>query len=130
MPLTELQPFIQFLEDRYWRETIYVCSDFEICCLSWRPGQHSTVHDHGQCRCCVSVVQGTLKNTIFGRDRQGRVVAIQSSDVPADNHLATAPHAIHRAGNFQHGENLVTLHVYSPPLGMSPNHFHPYKEDV
>ena len=115
LTLTDVQPFIRFNDDGYCRQTVYVCDEFEVCCLSWRCGQYSTAHDHGHCRCCVRVMQGTLTNTELDGGPEGPLFVVQRSNHLAGELVATEPYSIHQAGNAQKQE-LVTLHVYSPRL--------------
>ena len=115
LTLTDVQPFIRLDDNGYCPETIYSCNEFEICCLSWRCGQYSAAHDHGRCRCCVRVMQGTLTNTEFDRNPAGSLCVVRRSNHLSGELVTTEPYAIHQAGNAQQLA-LVTLHLYSPRL--------------
>ena len=49
----EIEPYIQFTDDRYARNLVYKTPDFECLVLCWLPGQRSPIHDHGNSICTV-----------------------------------------------------------------------------
>ncbi|MGH9875643.1 MAG: cysteine dioxygenase [Pyrinomonadaceae bacterium] len=120
----ELQPYSGFKEGNYWRHRVCRNEFVEMLVLCWRPGQRTPIHDHNGSHGGVKVCQGLLWETIFSYDpvagleyktaREHAVGAVTGSDVPD----------IHQLGNPDvSGQDLVTLHVYAPPLGV----LHTYK---
>jgi len=120
----ELQPYIGFKEGNYWRHRVCRNEFVEMLVLCWRPGQRTPIHDHNGSHGGVRVCQGLLWETTFSYDpvagleyksaREHTPGAVTGSDVPD----------IHQLGNPDVSErDLVTLHVYAPPLGV----LHTYK---
>jgi cysteine dioxygenase len=65
----------------------------------------------------VKVLRGVATETIFARAPNGMVLPLRSRDLPAGHTCASADADIHQVSNLQAGgADLVTLHVYSPPL--------------
>ena len=120
----DLQPYISFKEGNYWRHRVFRNEFVEMLVLCWRPGQRTPIHDHNGSHGGVKIWEGHLWETIFSYDeangleyKSGRELAqgsVTGSDVPD----------IHQLGNPDVSEkDLVTLHIYSPPLGV----LHTYK---
>lgn len=113
----DLHRFVRFADKAYQDQPIHACDHFEIRCLCWQSGQRSSIHDHRGSRCCVRVVEGVLTNRDFERRSDGRLHLVRRCEVPAGDLLARQDKEIHQVANEQPpGHNLVTLHVYSPPL--------------
>lgn len=97
--------------------TLYENHFFAIRCMSWLPGQRSSIHDHRGSRCCVQVVEGLLTNIEFRRDSRGTVRPIRRCIRIAGEILVREHLDIHQIANeHPRGKRLVTLHLYSPPL--------------
>ena len=120
----ELQPYSGFKEGNYWRHRVCRNEFAEMLVLCWRPGQRTPIHDHNGSHGGVKICQGMLWETTFSYDpvagleyKSARELApgsVTGSDVPD----------IHQLGNPDvSGQDLVTLHVYAPPLGV----LHTYK---
>lgn len=120
----ELQPYLGFKEGNYWRHRVMRNEFVEMLVLCWRPGQRTPIHDHNGSHGGVKVQQGRLWETTFTYNalaglkyksaRDYSRGAVTGSDVPD----------IHQLGNPDVSEqNLVTIHVYAPPLGV----LHTYK---
>ncbi len=120
----ELQPYLGFKEGNYWRHRVYRNEFAEILVLCWRPGQRTPIHDHNGSHGGVKVYRGMLWETTFIYDataglgyksaREYAAGAVTGSDVPD----------IHQLGNPDvSGQDLITIHVYAPPLGV----LHTYK---
>ena len=120
----ELQPYLGFKEGNYWRHRVCRNEFVEMLVLCWRPGQRTPIHDHNGSHGGVKVHRGMLWETTFSYDsvrgleyksaREHPPGAVTGSDVPD----------IHQLGNPDVSErDLVTLHVYAPPLGV----LHTYK---
>ena len=120
----ELQPYLGFKERTYWRHLVCRNESVEMLVLCWKPGQRTVIHDHNGSQGAVLVQQGVVWETTFTFDegsglayKSGREYgegAVTGADVPD----------IHQLGNPDVSEqNLVTIHIYSPPLGV----LHTYK---
>lgn len=113
----ELRPYIGFKEGTYARHRVCVNEHAELLVLCWRPGQSTPIHDHNGSFGAVKVLRGVLWETIFEmEDERGlsyrhaqewREGEVTGADVPD----------IHQLGNPEvSGQDLVTLHLYAPPL--------------
>ena len=120
----DLQPYLGFKEGNYWRHRVCRNQFVEMLVLCWQPGQRTPIHDHNGSHGGVKVHRGMLWETTFTYDtlagleyksaREYAPGAVTGSDVPD----------IHQLGNPDVSEqNLITIHVYAPPLGV----LHTYK---
>jgi cysteine dioxygenase len=113
----ELRDYIRFDEREYCHQTVHACERYEILCMGWLSGQSSTIHDHRGSCCCVRVVQGVLTNTDYVLNAQGELTAVRTRELPAGSLLPRQDRQIHRVWNRQSpGNELISLHVYAPPL--------------
>lgn len=115
----ELQPYIGFKSGTYARHRVLTGEFAEVLVLCWRPGQRTPIHDHNGSFGAVRVCRGVMWETIFAFDeahklcyksaREWRSAEVTRADVPD----------IHQLGNPEvSGQNLITLHIYAPPLGV------------
>ncbi len=120
----ELAPYVSFKEGNYWRHRVCRNDFVEMLVLCWRPGHRTPIHDHNGSHGGVRVHEGALWETIFNYDevkgleyksaREHGAGSVTGSDIPD----------IHQLGNPDVSDkNLVTIHVYAPPLGV----LHTYK---
>src|SRR6266550_3329880 len=120
----ELLPYLGFKEGNYWRHRVCRNEFVEMLVLCWRPGQRTPIHDHNGSHGGVRIYRGILWETTFSYDqvkglkyKSGRELApgtVTGSDIPD----------IHQLGNpGVSGQDLVTIHIYAPPLGV----LHTYK---
>lgn len=115
----DLLPFVGFKEGNYWRHRVCRNGAVEMLVLCWRPGHKTPIHDHNGSHGVVRVHAGELSESIFAYDeiqglsyRSGRTCQIgevTGAGVPD----------IHRLENAEDsGQDLITIHVYAPPLGV------------
>ena len=120
----DLQAYIGFKDGNYWRHRVCRNEFIEMLVLCWRPGHRTPIHDHNGSHGGVKVHEGPLWETIFTYDeekgleyksaREYAPGAVTGSDIPD----------IHQLGNPDVSDrNLITIHVYAPPLGV----LHTYK---
>ena len=120
----ELCPYIGFKEGNYWRHRVCRNKFVEMLVLCWRPGQRTPIHDHNGSHGGVKICEGMLWETTFAfgplrgleykSAREHGPGAVTGSDTPD----------IHQLGNPDvSGQDLITIHVYAPPLGV----LHTYK---
>jgi cysteine dioxygenase len=113
----DLDHWIRFSEQGYMRNLVRAGLWYHVLVLCWKNGQRSPIHDHAGSSCCVRVLRGTLTETLFGFAPHGHVKALGSRDLLPGSITATADSDLHQVSNLQDGDaDLVTLHVYSPPL--------------
>ena len=114
---TDLHEFVAFDEEHYRRNLVSLGPWYEILVICWQSGQRSPIHNHARSTCGLKVLTGVCTETVFERSPCGQVVARQSTDLTAGYITASQDGDTHQVSNLQPpGENLVTLHIYSPPL--------------
>lgn len=113
----DLAGFVRFSGRGYTRNLVRAGPWYHVLVLCWRNGQRSPIHDHAGSSCCVRVLRGTLTETRFEFAPNGHVKAVDSRDYPPGSTFASQDLDLHQVSNLQAGTaDLVTLHVYSPPL--------------
>ena len=109
--------FIRFSDRNYTRNLVRAGAWYYALVLCWGNGQRSPIHDHRGSTCGVCVLRGILTETVFEFAPNGLVKAVFSRDFPAGSALGSEDTDLHQVSNLQAGgADLVTLHVYSPPL--------------
>jgi cysteine dioxygenase len=115
----ELRPFRSFKVGTYARHRVFRNQFAELLVLCWRPGQRTPIHDHNGSYGAVRVIEGVMWETMFALNearelyyrsaREWNQRGVTGADVPD----------IHQLGNPEvSGQDLVTLHLYAPPLGV------------
>lgn len=113
----DLREFIRFSAQGYTRNLVRAGPWYHVLVLCWRNGQRSPIHDHAGSSCGLRVLRGVMTETTFVFAPNGHVKAIASRDLAAGGVAATQDDDMHQVSNLQAGNaDLVTLHVYSPPL--------------
>jgi cysteine dioxygenase len=113
----ELASFIRFSDRHYMRNLVRAGPWYNLLVLCWKNGQRSPIHDHTGSSCGVRVLRGTMTETLFEFAPNGHIKATFSRDLPAGGVCGSQDADIHQVSNLQPGiADLVTLHVYSPPL--------------
>lgn len=115
--LDDVRDWVHFGPDRYRRNLMFEGSGFQALVLCWLNGQRSPIHDHEGSTCGVKVLRGTLTETIFDRTANGQIIARRSRELREGSVCGSQDADIHQISNLQDdGTELVTLHIYSPPL--------------
>lgn len=113
----DLAECIAFNDRSYQRILLHSGESYEALLLCWRSGQRSAIHDHVGSACAVYVVEGSVTETVFLPSPCGRLVPTRSRTMNAGSVCASQGADIHQMGNLEPtGCDLLTLHVYSPPL--------------
>jgi cysteine dioxygenase len=118
-PLTahDVANFLVFSPERYVRNRLHTGPAYQALLLCWRNGQRSPIHNHRGSHCGVKVLRGVATETLFARAPNGMVLPVSSRDLRPGHICASADEDTHQISNLQAGgADLVTLHVYSPPL--------------
>lgn len=113
---SEIATHIHFTEDRYARNLVYKCDDFECLVLCWQPGQRSPIHDHANSICAVYAMEGTLSADNYRKSANGHIRADYSEDLKPGSILTIQTTEIHQVSNLQDSSNLISLHFYLGPL--------------
>ena len=115
--IDDLRDFVAFDAVHYRRNLVCMGEWYEVLVICWLSGQRSPIHNHARSTCGLKVLDGVCSETIFDRAPCGQVVAQQTTHLPAGHITASQDSDTHQVSNLQRpGENLVTLHIYSPPL--------------
>jgi cysteine dioxygenase len=115
--LEDVRPFVVFGDEAYRRNLMHAGPAYQALVLCWRSGQRSPIHDHQGSSCGVRVLSGTALETVFARAHNRMIYAERSRELRPGTVCATQDDDIHQVSNLaEDGGDLVTLHVYSPPL--------------
>ena len=113
----DIADFIRFSERQYMRNLLRAGSWYNIVVLCWKNGQRSPIHDHYGSSCAVKVLRGVATETQFEFAPNGQVLAVGSRDLGPGSVCGSQDTDVHQVSNLQAGNaDLVTLHVYTPPL--------------
>jgi predicted metal-dependent enzyme (double-stranded beta helix superfamily) len=109
-----------FAADTYARNLVCRTPTFELLVLCWRPGHETTIHDHAGSLNAIRVHRGELTSRLFvpaaGRPAgTGPVGLLAEERVPPGGWAGVDRGGIHQLANTA-AEDLVTMHVYAPPL--------------
>jgi len=117
MDLEEVGDYVRFSPDHYQRNLMHAGRGFHALILCWRSGQRSPIHDHRGSSCGVRILKGTVTETLFERTAGGLVYPTRTRELAAGSVCGSQDGDIHQVSNLQPpGHDLITLHVYSPPL--------------
>lgn len=113
----QVAEYIRFSAQGYARNLMRSGDWYYALILCWKNGQRSPIHNHSGSSCGVRVLRGTMTETQFQFAANGHVKAIVSHDFPPGSVIGSEDRDMHQISNLQAGDaDLVTLHVYSPPL--------------
>ena len=110
----------RFVANAYARNLVCRTPAFELLVLCWRPGHESTIHDHAGALNAIRVHRGELTSRVFvpaaGRPAgAGPVDLVEEKRLQEGGWTGVDRGTIHQLANTS-DENLVTVHVYAPPL--------------
>jgi len=115
----DLQPYVGFKEGNYWRHRVCRNDAVEMLVICWRPGQKTPIHDHNGSHGVVRVQQGLMWETNFAFHSEKGLCYATGRECPAGTITGAAKPDIHQLGNPDvSGQDLITIHVYAPPLGV------------
>ncbi len=113
----ELVAHLRFSERTYRRNLVRGGPWYNLWVLCWRNGQRSPIHDHRGSSCAVRVLDGVATETLFEFAPNGHVKPTFSRDLLPGAVVGSEDTDMHQISNLQAGmADLVTLHIYSPPL--------------
>jgi cysteine dioxygenase len=109
--------FVRFSARGYARNLVRAGPWYNVLVLCWKNGQRSPIHDHAGSSCGVRVLRGVATETLFEFAPNGDVWATTSRRHAEGSVVGSQDADMHQISNLQPGDaDLVTLHVYSPPL--------------
>jgi cysteine dioxygenase len=117
IPWSEVEPFVKFGAETYRRNLMRSGPGYHALILCWRNGQRSPIHDHRGSSCGVKVLRGVATETVFQRTADGHLYPTTTRKLQTGFCCGTQDEDIHQLSNIEpDGSDLVTLHIYSPPL--------------
>lgn len=115
--LADMKGCMHFDESHYQRNLIAGGQWYDLLVICWRSGQRSPIHDHAGSSCAFKILTGVCSETVYGFATCGQVYPIKTHHQEAGAIVATQDTDTHQVSNLQSaGQDLVTLHIYSPPL--------------
>lgn len=97
-----------------WYRRIASTADHEVWLLTWLPGQHTGLHDHGGSAGALTVVSGELTEEQLTRTRQSPPT-LRTRLLPTGRGHRFGPQYIHRVAN-RGRLPAISVHVYGPAL--------------
>ncbi len=114
----DLRPYLGFKEGNYWRHRVCRNKAVEMLVLCWRPGHKTPIHDHNGSHGAVKVQEGILWETTFVYDETKGLSYQNGRQCQAGEVTGANVPDIHQLGNPDvSGQDLITIHIYAPPLG-------------
>ncbi len=115
----DLLPYIGFKDGNYWRHRVCRNDFAEMLVLCWRPGQRTPIHDHNGSQGAVMIYEGLMWETTFNFNPGTGLAYKSGREYRGGQVTAAAVPDIHQLGNPDvSGQDLITIHIYSPPLGV------------
>lgn len=117
LTVDDVRPYVRFSADQYQRNLMHTGPAYEALILCWRPGQRSPIHDHPGSSCGMRILKGVATETTYERGDDGMLFETGSREMAAGFVCGSQDDDIHEIANLQPaGDDLITLHIYSPPL--------------
>ena len=115
--IDDVRDSVRFEPGHYQRNLVALGPWYEILVICWRSGQRSPIHNHAQSTCGLKVLSGVCSETLFAHSPCGQVVALSTTEKHAGEVCGSEDDDTHQVSNLQEkGNDLVTIHIYSPPL--------------
>ena len=116
---SEVEPYLGFKEGNYWRHRVCRNEAVEMLILCWRPGQKTPIHDHNGSHGVVRVHAGLMWESTFCYEEERGLCSSTGRECPTGTVTGANVPDIHQLGNPEDsGQDLITVHVYAPPLGV------------
>ena len=113
----DILPACHFGVSGYKRNTIAESPWYELLALCWRSGHCTPIHDHSGVSCAFKVIEGTGTEIRFLPTPSGLICPAATTLMAPGYVCAAADADIHQVANMQApGHDLITLHIYSPPI--------------
>lgn len=115
----DLLPYIGFKAGTYARHRVFRNEYAELLVLCWRPGQRTPIHDHNGSHGAVRVCEGIMWETMFALNERQELYYQTAREWMEGGVTGASVPDIHQLGNPEvSGQDLVTIHLYAPPLGV------------
>lgn len=110
----DLEPWADFdhpVTDSYGRKLVYKGDNFEIMVMSWRPGDFSTIHDHGYTQWGAVQIFGPAEHATF-RVLEDVISTLARWTVEPGDVIGVSHSLVHQMGNPTTDKFFLSLHVY------------------
>lgn len=110
----DLMPWADFdhpIQDSYGRKQVYLGDNYEVMVMSWRPGDFSTIHDHGYTQWGAVQIFGPAEHATFRYD-EGEIHTLARWQVAPGDVLGVGHSLIHQMGNPTQDQKFLSLHIY------------------
>ncbi len=120
--IDSLQKYLFWSDSYYTRNLIYKDERFEVMAICWEKGQVSTIHDHSDQKCWMTVAMGLLKGRNFAIDeldvekgycRLSETASFELSLQQAA--MVDLGEPVHQVWNASDTDRTVSVHIYSKP---------------
>lgn len=119
--LQEVEGFLETADGKpYYRKLLFQNEEVELLVMNWSQLE-CALHDHGESQGWIQVLTGTSVNAVFEVDEKGWPSELFEEQHQQGKCFYAPKRGVHKmsAGG---GKDLVTLHLYSPPIsGMKVN---------
>ncbi len=113
----DIEECCSFGQRSYRRNTIARGEHYELLALCWRSGHCTPIHDHKGVSCAFKVIHGAGTEIRFQLSPSGCVCPVSTIPMAPGYICSADDDDIHQVANMQApGMDLVTLHIYSPPI--------------
>lgn len=113
----DVDHLLRFGEEGYRRVSIHRADHYEALLICWRSGQRSPIHNHTGSACAARILVGRATETLYQRSALGMLFPARSRIIPQGGLMSCSGDGVHQVANLDPpGRDLVTLHIYSPPL--------------
>lgn len=117
--VNDLSGHLRFDDKAYARNLVKRSAWYELLALGWKSGQSSPIHDHFGSSCAFRIIEGRATEVNFEVTGPGRARETDRAHYELGDVCVSSSGHVHQVLNSQPaGKNLVTLHIYSPPLRM------------
>lgn len=110
MSSINLQYLESFFNEKYSRNLVFKTENLEIILMGWLPGQGTELHNHGSSDAITFVLNGEMACTTHYPDGSKVRSVLKKGEVEL------VPVGVSHEVKNNSNKNLLTLHIYSPPL--------------
>lgn len=116
----DLKDLCKFGDKGYKRNLVASSPHYDCLVICWKAGQASPIHDHAGSSCAFKVIAGTASEVRYKPVQSGSDLVQRASTIEyLEGDVCSAQdEEIHKIANDA-AEDLITLHIYSPPLKMN-----------
>ena len=112
----EIKKYARFDTNQYKRNDLRSSRFYEALLLCWKPLQASEIHDHKNSACGVYVIEGTMTEIPFYVSEIDPPVPQEMKTLKEGSICVSFDDDTHEILNKDKTNNLITLHIYTPPL--------------